>query len=148
MCIRDRSDDGKTLSFTLSEWWAGTAGIFNSTGVWKNLVTDDGGYADANVKFIVPNGLEAVIVDQVVADGENNASVTTQIVNPGNATRGMVHLVILKNGQPITTPNSNGAMITGHFHAYLTLTTEGFVDMYADSIREALGCLLYTSRCV
>ena len=133
------SADGKTLSFTLSEWWAGTAGIFNSTGVWKNLVTADGGYADANVKFIVPNGLEAVIVDQVVADGENNASVTTQIVNPGNATRGMVHLVVLKNGQPITTPNSNGAMITGHFHAYLTLTAEDFVNMYADSIREALG---------
>ncbi|MBO5461308.1 MAG: bacterial Ig-like domain-containing protein [Ruminococcus sp.] len=134
------SEDGKTLKLTASGWFAAFSGKFVSTGTLRNLVTaDESKYADANVSFYVPDGVETVIKEQVMADEETNASVTTQIVAPDHSTRGMVHFVLLKNGEPVGEVNEHGGNAVGHFHNYMTMTAADLVKNSLSTIQEGLG---------
>ncbi len=136
------SEDGKSLSFELSGWTAPYSGQLTSEGTWTNLMNEEGtAYADSQMSVIMPNGLTTEVVDRTVATEDMPASVTVKIVAPESATRGMVHLVVLKNGQPVAPEGltSYGATTTGHWHDYLTMTAEKFVESYASSVQTALG---------
>lgn len=134
------SEDGKTLDITASGWFAAFSGKFQSVGKWNNLVSvEDGTPANAEIAFYVPNGLKTVTVEQNVAAENKNASVVTQIVAPENTTRGMVHLLLLKNGRPAVETNAHGGTAVGHFHNYMTMTAADFVKNTVDALQEALG---------
>ena len=136
------SADGKTFSFEISGWVAPYSGQITSSGIWQNLTTKDGSkLAESDVTMLMPNGLTTEIIKQVAADEKNNASVTTKIVAPESSTRGMVHLVVLKNGKPIPEGSltSYGGTYTGHWHDYLKITASEFVEMYSGGIQDTLG---------
>ena len=64
-----------------------------------NLTTEDGSkLAKSDMALTLPTGVETKIVNQVIADENTPASVTTRIITPKSTTRGMVHLILLKNG--------------------------------------------------
>ncbi len=122
--------DGKTLTFEVSGWTAAISGRIAISGTWENLTTEDGSkVAKAAVSEIVSTGVETKVIDQVIADENTPASVTTKIIAPKSTTRGMVHLILLKNGQPAVELNSNGAHVTAHYHDYMGLNAEKFTAM-------------------
>ena len=93
----------------------------------------DGENADINVTIIVPNGITTEIVKQVVATNDINASVTTKVIRPEDATRGMVHWMLLKNGEPVKAKyesglgfNQVGATFNAHLHNFATDMAEDF----------------------
>lgn len=122
------SDDGKTLEIVYKGFFAAFNGKFDINQTLNNLVSEKtGAKAEAKATFIVPNGAAAITKEQVIADKTTNASVTTQITSDSNTTRGMVHIVLLKNGKPAVATNAVGAHVTGHWHAYMTLTGADFI---------------------
>lgn len=134
------SEDGKTLTFEINGWFAAYSGRLLSDGNWENLVTkesDEAVYSGLNA--IVPNGITTKITANTVATASQKASVTTQIIKPKDATRGMVHLTALKNGQPIGALNGNGATATSHCHMYLTMPAADLAKNFAGAIQTALG---------
>lgn len=123
-------EDGKALKFELSGWAAPFNGKISSEGVWENLTTADGGkLAKSDMALTLPTGVETKIVDQVIADENTPASVTTRIITPKSTTRGMVHLILLKNGQPAAALNNHGAHVVAHYHNYMALNAEKFSSM-------------------
>lgn len=136
------SENGRRLSFELSGWTAPYSGQLTSEGIWTNLMNEEEtAYADSQMSVIMPNGLTTEVVERTVADGDTPASVTVKIVAPESSTRGMVHLVVLKNGQPVPEGGltTYGATYTGHWHDYLKMTAETFVEYYAPGVGNALG---------
>lgn len=136
------SEDGRSLSFELSGWTAPFSGQLTSEGTWINLMNEEEtAYADSQMSVIMPNGLTTEVVERTVADGDTPASVTVKIMAPESSTRGMVHLVVLKNGQPVPEGSltTYGATYTGHWHDYLNMTAETFVEYYASGVGSALG---------
>lgn len=124
------AEDGKVLKFELSGWAAPFNGKISSEGVWENLTTADGGkLAKSDMALTLPTGVETKIVDQVIADENTPASVTTRIITPKSTTRGMVHLILLKNGQPAAALNNHGAHVVAHYHNYMALNAEKFSSM-------------------
>ena len=124
------AEGGKALRFELSGWVAPFNGKITSEGVWENLTTEDGSkLAKSDMALTLPTGVETNIVDQVIADENTPASVTTRIITPKSTTRGMVHLILLKNGQPAVELNGNGAHVTAHYHNYMALNAEKFSSM-------------------
>ena len=124
------AEDGKALKFELSGWAAPFNGKISSEGVWENLTTADGGkLAKSDMALTLPTGVETKIVDQVIADKNTPASVTTRIITPKSTTRGMVHLILLKNGQPAAALNNHGAHVVAHYHNYMALNAEKFSSM-------------------
>ena len=124
------AEDGKALKFELSGWAAPFNGKISSEGVWENLTTADGGkLAKSDMALTLPTGVETKIVDQVIADENTPASVTTRIITPKSTTRGMVHLILLKNGQPAAALNNHGAHVVAHYHNYMALNAEKFSSM-------------------
>ena len=124
------AEGGKALRFELSGWVAPFNGKITSEGVWENLTTEDGSkLAKSDMALTLPTGVETKIVDQVIADENTPASVTTRIITPKSTTRGMVHLILLKNGQPAAALNNHGAHVTAHYHNYMALNAEKFSSM-------------------
>ena len=124
------AEEGKALKFELSGWAAPFNGKISSEGVWENLTTADGGkLAKSDMALTLPTGVETKIVDQVIADENTPASVTTRIITPKSTTRGMVHLILLKNGQPAAALNNHGAHVVAHYHNYMALNAEKFSSM-------------------
>lgn len=124
------AEGGKALRFELSGWVAPFNGKITSEGVWENLTTEDGSkLAKSDMALTLPTGVETKIVDQVVADENTPASVTTRIIAPKSTTRGMVHLILLRNGQPAAALNNHGAHIVAHYHNYMALNAEKFSSM-------------------
>lgn len=122
--------DGKTLTFEVSGWTAAISGRIAISGTWENLTTADGSKtASIAVSEIVSTGVETKVIDQVIADEDTPASVSTKIIAPDSTTRGMVHLVLLKNGQPAVALNGNKAHVTAHYHDYMALDAEKFSSM-------------------
>lgn len=122
--------DGKTLTFEVSGWTAAISGRIAISGTWENLTTADGSKtASIAVSEIVSTGVETKVIDQVIADEDTPASVSTKIIAPDSTTRGMVHLVLLKNGQPAVAVNVNGGHVTAHYHDYMALDAEKFSSM-------------------
>ena len=111
-------------------WVAPFNGKITSEGVWENLTTEDGSkLAKSDMALTLPTGVETKIVDQVIADENTPASVTTRIIAPKSTTRGMVHLILLKNGQPAAALNNHGAHVVAHYHNYMALNAEKFSSM-------------------
>lgn len=136
------SKDRKEFHFTWSEWVAPYSGNLISSGVWENLKTEDGtAIARPDLNIIIPNGLTTAIVDQTIADENQNAAVTVRVLNENEqSTRGMVHVLVLKNGQPATDNLSNfGASATTHWHNYLDYTPVEYVSDYSKVIQNSLG---------
>ena len=124
------AEGGKALRFELSGWVAPFNGKITSEGVWENLTTEDSSkLAKSDMALTLPTGVETKIVDQVIADENTPASVTTRIITPKSTTRGMVHLILLKNGQPAAALNNHGAHVVAHYHNYMALNTEKFSSM-------------------
>ena len=124
------AEGGKALRFELSGWVAPFNGKITSEGVWENLTTEDGSkLAKSDMALTLPTGVETKIVDQVIADENTPASVTTRIITPKSTTRGMVHLILLKNGQPAAALNNHGAHVVAHYHNYMALNAEKFSSM-------------------
>ena len=124
------AEGGKALRFELSGWVAPFNGKITSEGVWENLTTEDSGkLAKSDMALTLPTGVETKIVDQVIADENTPASVTTRIITPKSTTRGMVHLILLKNGQPAAALNNHGAHVVAHYHNYMALNAEKFSSM-------------------
>ena len=124
------AEGGKALRFELSGWVAPFNGKITSEGVWENLTTEDGSkLAKSDMALTLPTGVETKIVDQVIADENTPASVTTRIITPKSTTRGMVHLILLKNGQPAAVLNNHGAHVVAHYHNYMALNAEKFSSM-------------------
>lgn len=124
------AEGGKALRFELSGWVAPFNGKITSEGVWENLTTEDGSkLAKSDMALTLPTGVETKIVDQVIADENTPASVTTRIIAPKSTTRGMVHLILLKNGQPAAALNNHGAHVVAHYHNYMALNAEKFSSM-------------------
>ena len=124
------AEGGKALRFKLSGWVAPFNGKITSEGVWENLTTEDGSkLAKSDMALTLPTGVETKIVDQVIADENTPASVTTRIITPKSTTRGMVHLILLKNGQPAAVLNNHGAHVVAHYHNYMALNAEKFSSM-------------------
>ena len=124
------AEGGKALRFELSGWVAPFNGKITSEGVWENLITEDGSkLAKSDMALTLPTGVETKIVDQVIADENTPASVTTRIITPKSTTRGMVHLILLKNGQPAAALNNHGAHVVAHYHNYMALNAEKFSSM-------------------
>lgn len=136
------SEDGKRLDFELSGWYAPFNGLLQSTGKWYNLVTAVGDKpVDSSMRLIIPNGLTTEVVSRTVADENSNASVTVRIVAPESATRGMVHLAVLKNGVTIT-PDDLGATVKGHWHDYRNTTAAEFVKNCTGDGDTSIGTVL------
>ena len=126
------SDDGRELKFEITDWAMALNGLIASTGTWNNLTTEDGSKAvKSDFRMFLPNGLKTKVVKQVIADENTPASVTTKFFVPNKATRGMVHLTLLKNGQLAAPGNIATAHITGHWHDYENLTPA----MFAQSVQ-------------
>ena len=124
------AEGGKALRFELSGWVAPFNGKITSEGVWENLTTEDSSkLAKSDMALTLPTGVETKIVDQVIADKNTPASVTTRIITPKSTTRGMVHLILLKNGQPAAALNNHGAHVVAHYHNYMALNAEKFSSM-------------------
>ena len=124
------AEGGKALRFELSGWVAPFNGKITSEGVWENLTTEDSSkLAKSDMALTLPTGVETKIVDQVIADENTHASVTTRIITPKSTTRGMVHLILLKNGQPAAALNYHGAHVVAHYHNYMALNAEKFSSM-------------------
>ena len=124
------AEGGKALRFELSGWVAPFNGKITSEGVWENLTTEDGSkLAKSDMALTLPTGVETKIVDQVIADENTPASVTTRIIAPKSTTRGMVHLILLKNGQPAAALNNHGAHVVAHYHNYMALNAQKFSSM-------------------
>lgn len=124
------AEGGKALRFELSGWVAPFNGKITSEGVWENLTTEDSSkLAKSDMAHTLPTGVETKIVDQVIADENTPASVTTRIITPKSTTRGMVHLILLKNGQPAAALNNHGAHVVAHYHDYMALNEEKFSSM-------------------
>ena len=124
------AEGGKALRFELSGWVAPFNGKITSEGVWENLTTEDGSkLAKSDMALTLPTGVETKIVDQVIADENTPASVTTRIITLKSTTRGMVHLILLKNGQPAAALNNHGAHVVAHYHNYMALNAEKFSSM-------------------
>ena len=124
------AEGGKALRFELSGWVAPFNGKITSEGVWENLTTEDSSkLAKSDMAHTLPTGVETKIVDQVIADENTPASVTTRIITPKSTTRGMVHLILLKNGQPAAALNNHGAHVVAHYHDYMALNAEKFSSM-------------------
>ena len=124
------AERGKALRFELSGWVAPFNGKITSEGVWENLTTEDSSkLAKSDMALTLPTGVETKIVDQVIADENTPASVTTRIITPKSTTRGMVHLILLKNGQPAAALNNHGAHVVAHYHNYMALNAEKFSSM-------------------
>ncbi len=124
------AEGGKALRFELSGWVAPFNGKITSEGVWENLTTEDSSkLAKSDMALTLPTGVETKIVDQVIADENTPASVTTRIITPKSTTRGMVHLILLKNGQPAAALNNHGAHVVAHYHNYMALNAEKFSSM-------------------
>ncbi|MCD7864506.1 MAG: MSCRAMM family adhesin SdrC, partial [Clostridiales bacterium] len=132
------SSDGMTLSITVEGWYAAYSGYFEVSDTWDNLVAVSGASVDSTTGFYVPNGVTTSIVEQVIADEDQNASVTTQIITDENCTRSMVHLLLLVNGQPVQL-TGYGATATGHYHNYLTLTSAEFASLTAGYLTNKIG---------
>lgn len=140
------TNDNKTLKITTSGWGAQVAGIFRAAGTWENLRSVDGERADVDVTLIIPNGITTEIVEQVIATEDTNASVTTKVIRPADATRGMVHWMLLKNGEPVQAiydgePGFNqvGATFNAHLHNYATDTAVDFARNSATTMMPILG---------
>lgn len=140
------TNNNKTLRITTKGWGAQVAGIFKASGTWKNLKSIDGENADINVTIIVPNGITTEIVKQVVATNDINASVTTKVIRPEDATRGMVHWMLLKNGDPVKAKyesglgfNQVGATFNAHLHNFATDMAEDFAKNSVNTMMPMLG---------
>ena len=109
----------------------------------KNLVfTDTQTGACPYVDFVLPNGLYTSYTDVTVGTNNTPASTTIQFreSEQGKTTRAMIHMLTLKNGQPLVKERLDGygGTATGHWHDYENLTTEKYVSMYAASIANSL----------
>ncbi|MGI6736967.1 MAG: Ig-like domain-containing protein [Anaerovoracaceae bacterium] len=138
------SEDRQTLKFDIVGWQAPYSGLITSAGTLSSLTSLDGSKkASADFELLMPNGLTTRIMKQNIADETHPASVTTKILAPKSATRGMVHLLVLKNGMAV--PNGNGeftsygATATGHWHDYMTMIASDFVKYYSGALADALG---------
>ncbi len=143
--------DGKTLHMEIHLPFAPYAGYLTIersrnpdgtpvaiTGI-KN--TDGTGAAWSDIALYVPNGVKFETVSQVVGDASTGtaAKVTKRVVAPETATRGMVHMLFLKNGVPVGNLDTYGANLTTHYHAYLTLNAESFAAMLPGWFNNAFG---------
>lgn len=84
-----------------------------------------------DIALYVPNGLKFNIMEQIVGAPGVKASVTTKVIAPPDTTRGMVHMLLLKNGEPVLLGgklNVYGANIIGHFHDYLTMDAADYAS--------------------
>ena len=125
------SQDGKTLNVVVKGWAAAYSGQVTIMGVMNNLVSADGNKeAVTEISFIVPNGVKTEVKKQVIADEKTNASVSTKLSVDKETTRGMVHIVLLKNGKPAAETNSYGGNFVAHYHDYMNLTAEKYAGMF------------------
>ncbi|HWR56871.1 MAG TPA: S-layer homology domain-containing protein, partial [Negativicutes bacterium] len=126
--------DGKSLEFTLHIGFAPMSGhvaITAPNGLTTLKDSQDNPISWQDITFYMPNGVQLQTEEQIAARPEQNiqASVTKKVIAPADATRGMVHMLLLKNGRPVGTVNSFGANITTHYHDYLNLNAEKFAAL-------------------
>ncbi|MFT3952541.1 MAG: hypothetical protein QM689_11465 [Oscillospiraceae bacterium] len=136
----DLSDDGKILRLHMNMGFAAYGGDLKIRAANTTAVSvDDGTPASFLYTMIVPNGLETRIVSQTAATDTVPASVSTEILRDADCTRGMVHVILLKNGAPVGTLNTYGGTATSHFHMYLTMTATDFATGAATALKTAIG---------
>lgn len=128
-------EDKKSLVFEVHFGFAPYAGNLTVTAPGGITAVKDA-ESGANtvwedIDFFAPNGVRLETVGQTAArpDDGINASVTKKVITPASATRGMVHMLFLKNGVPVGTVNTYGGNIVTHYHNYLTLNADSYAAM-------------------
>ncbi len=127
--------DGKSLQFKLHFGFAPYAGYLTvQPRDTINQITGADGTTPVkwtNIALYVPNGVQMQTVSQTAGNSATGtaATVTKKVVAPASATRGMIHMLFLKNGLPVGELDSYGSNLTTHYHLYLTLNAESFSAM-------------------
>lgn len=132
-------EDKKSLNFKIHVGYAPFSGNVKiqppEDGALSTVLT--AGSSDSvdwsNIEFFMATGGKLETVKQVVATDTANASITKKVSGFPAATRGMVHLIFLKNGVPVANLNSYGSNVTAHNHNYLSMTNETFSMLIAGS---------------
>ncbi len=143
------SEDGMALTIVTHIGYAPFSGkmqISAPSGSVTALVNadDESAVGWNDISYIMPTGVELNTISQTAGTATTAASVTKQVVAPVDTTRGMVHLMVLKNGLPLGTVNGNDANVTAHFHDYLNLDAAGFAALCANSKDKEMGGYLST----
>lgn len=132
-------EDKKSLKFKIHVGYAPFSGNVKiqppEDGALSTVLTADSSDSVdwSNIEFFMATGGKLETVKQVVATDAANASVTKKVSGFPAATRGMVHLIFLKNGVPVASLNSYGGNVTAHNHNYLSMTNETFSMLIAGS---------------
>lgn len=127
-------EDGKSLLFTLHLGFAPFSGNVNITAPnGLTQLTDAKGRPIVwqDINFFMSNGVKLLTLSQTAGLPSKNiaASVVKEVVAPATSIRGMIHMLFLKNGQPVGAVNNYGASIICHYHDYLNLNAEKFAAM-------------------
>lgn len=131
----EQGSDQKSLLFKIHIGFAAYAGqlkVQAPNGITS--ITDAGTGTPvewSDIDLLVPNGVQLETVSQTAGNPDENinASVTKRVIAPESCTRGMLHMIFLKNGQPVGTLDSFGANVTPHYHDYLNLYADRFASM-------------------
>ncbi len=133
-------EDGKSLHLEIHFPFAAFSGELKIEALNKDakkletVLDSDGKPVDfPEVSLLVPNGVTLQTVGQTAGTQDEAASVTKKVIAPQASTRGMVHMLFLKNGRPVGTLNAYGGNIIGHYHNYLSLNAEAFAAMIPGS---------------
>lgn len=130
-------EDGKSLEFMIYIGYAPFSGKIQINAPEEHalttiLTTDTLDSVDwSDIDFYMSTGARLETVEQVVATESKSASVTKKVSGFPEATRGMVHLIFLKNGVPVEELNPYGGNIVGHNHNYLSMTNGTFSMLIA-----------------
>jgi hypothetical protein len=101
--------------------------------------TDGSAVAWTAIDYYMPTGVQVETISQTAGTSTTPASLVKKVIAPQDTTRGMVHMVLLKNGIPLGSVNSYGANLTSHYHNYLSLGAAGFAKLCANAKEEQAG---------
>ncbi|MGI6205198.1 MAG: S-layer homology domain-containing protein [Anaerovoracaceae bacterium] len=124
--------DGKSVVFKLYYGFAPYASrlTIEPVSTITQITGEDGTPVSwENVDLYIPNGVTFSTVSRTVGTSSTCASVTKQVSAPSDSTRMMIHVLFLKNGEPVGETDTYGSNLTTHFHDYLTLGADGYVSL-------------------
>ncbi|MGI6205205.1 MAG: S-layer homology domain-containing protein [Anaerovoracaceae bacterium] len=126
-----KGDDGKSVVFKL---YYGLAAYdarltIEPVSTITQITGEDGTPVSwENVDLYVPNGVSFSTVSRTVGTSSTCASVTKQVNVPSDTTRGHVHVLFLKNGQPVGKLDKYGSNLTTYFNEYLSMSADDYVE--------------------
>ncbi|MDR2197387.1 MAG: sulfite exporter TauE/SafE family protein [Coriobacteriales bacterium] len=89
------------------------------------------------IDLYVGNGISLQTLASEPASSSALASVTKRVVVPSSATRGMVHLSVFINGEPIGLKGELPGSVVAHFHDYLNTDAATFASRIASAIENS-----------